>query len=292
MSFSQDMKIAFHKATIQRILHKYQDGNWLTVLILLPETLRLEIIMDAQTIQAALAAALAKQSLAHYMWRSGGVGFQKDTKPAYFTLFPSLPIELRHMIWEFSLPPDEREIWLQEAPGNWLPLLPITFPIAMHVCREARAFARQRLQLNHSLAQPFETHCRGFRPDLDIYIYLCPRPRCPYPCLQRGQRPSMLRPARESMLSRGYNVAPILWRYHLVDLAKKLLPEWDDDAKATLWDDEQQTLKFSIKDTFKGECHGTARWTPGVGETYFLVPSSFLVQQHIVFIYFNTSRWT
>ncbi|KAI1807795.1 hypothetical protein F4811DRAFT_416670 [Daldinia bambusicola] len=256
--------------------------------------------MDAQVFNPGLAAAILERCSPYHLVRSDGVVSKEDTKPAHFTLFPSLPIELRYMIWEFSLPPDEREVWFQRDRENQFPSFPLGFPVAMHVCQESRAFVRQRLQFYRSPAKPYEIPCRAFRPDFDIWMLsgrlllsdsmplemseklqyvavnglaaISEKKRLvralPYlkslktlhiifttdVPLQRGRRPYKLlqrvRSAEELPWGCSHKDEPEIWRAYLADLAKELLPEWDDDTKATLWDDEKQTFRFNFESDY------------------------------------------
>ncbi|KAF4991798.1 hypothetical protein FDECE_13909 [Fusarium decemcellulare] len=80
-----------------------------------------------------------------------------DAQPVLFALFPKLPAEVRHLVWEHTLPGRQlhkavrRRCPFQAAAVNMkrLPLsthvLSPPSPIALRVCRESRAIARLHL---------------------------------------------------------------------------------------------------------------------------------------------------
>ena len=67
------------------------------------------------------------------------------------TLFNNLPFELRHLVWQLSLPDDEPEVLILretnlEKNEDGIPqLMPVdtAFPALIHVCRESRSFVVQ-----------------------------------------------------------------------------------------------------------------------------------------------------
>ncbi|KAI1381610.1 hypothetical protein F4677DRAFT_403607 [Hypoxylon crocopeplum] len=95
----------------------------------------------------------------------------------HFSVFGSLPPELRDMIWDFALPDDIPELYMRppqptstsKAPGESAPLTVCTgFPALMHACREARELATSRIRLRYSLPAQCEIPYRALRPELDI----------------------------------------------------------------------------------------------------------------------------
>ncbi len=109
---------------------------------------------------------------------------------AAFTLFPSLPTELRRSIWLEAVPDDEEEVCLpwpgdvpahvvEDDPLSELPVLPLTvdtaFPVTMHVCRESRALTQDSrlssVRFRASRLARCMTPFRRFRPDKDV-LYL------------------------------------------------------------------------------------------------------------------------
>ena len=108
----------------------------------------------------------------------------------------NLPLELRQEIWRFSLPTDDDDIpevciaWPLYAGGarkiepeenfflGGLPTRPfivdVGFPVAMHVCRESRAFVTSKLsgvRFRESPAAECMVPFRHFRPELDIMYF-------------------------------------------------------------------------------------------------------------------------
>lgn len=99
--------------------------------------------------------------------------------------FNILPLELKELVWQHSLPEEVSEIAL--LPGGLRPIVPLgprlddslehclviytAYPVLMHVCRDWRAFAVSRTTFRYSQAAMMEVPSRGFRLDLDnLYI--------------------------------------------------------------------------------------------------------------------------
>ncbi|KAK3175691.1 hypothetical protein K4F52_010046 [Lecanicillium sp. MT-2017a] len=109
---------------------------------------------------------------------------------ASFSLFSSLPAEIRLKIWLATIPDDQEEVclcWPGDAPGqvveddplSELPVLPLTvdtgFPAAMHVCRESRALIQDSRLSGVWFRASYLARCmapfRRFNPDLDeLYL--------------------------------------------------------------------------------------------------------------------------
>ncbi|KAI1139602.1 hypothetical protein F5Y05DRAFT_424530 [Hypoxylon sp. FL0543] len=88
-----------------------------------------------------------------------------------FSLFTSLPPEIRAMIWKFALPADTPEILYSDLSRTTIPISPAVYtnyPAIMHVCREARHLAQKKIQLAYSTEVKCEIPYRPLRPDLDI----------------------------------------------------------------------------------------------------------------------------
>lgn len=105
--------------------------------------------------------------------------------------FSKLPVEVRLKIWLHSVPDDETEVclpWPFNVPNTAhtggdplyeLPCQPLTvdvaFPVAMHVCREARSAIQDSRRSGVRFRMSEEAGCpapfRCFRPELDI-LYL------------------------------------------------------------------------------------------------------------------------
>ncbi|KAK1761425.1 hypothetical protein QBC47DRAFT_28583 [Echria macrotheca] len=83
------------------------------------------------------------------------------TTPTEFTLFPSLPAELRLKIWEELLTPrvilitclDSRFLPTKRAQLSHRPSLP-PVPILLHICRESRALALRHYELTFAWKLP------------------------------------------------------------------------------------------------------------------------------------------
>lgn len=108
-----------------------------------------------------------------------------------FALSPKLPPEIRQQIWLLTIPDDQEEVclcWPGDFPAEShleielyenLPVLPLTvdaaFPVAMHVCREARAMVTDSKLSNARFRTSHVAKCmtpfRCFRPELDV-LYL------------------------------------------------------------------------------------------------------------------------
>lgn len=119
-----------------------------------------------------------------------------------FSRFGELPTEIRHLIWEFSVPDDEPEVhhlWNFQAGPDDCPTVDIAWPAAMHTCHDGRVACSRRLMMrklppppspatdssapsasSSSSASsassqqggrrplPAQVPCRPFRPDLDV----------------------------------------------------------------------------------------------------------------------------
>lgn len=107
----------------------------------------------------------------------GNQSTKSTAKMSRFTLFKSLPPELRDMIWDFALPDDIPELYMRPhqsssplkalAPPGPL-LVQTAYPVLMHVCRESRELTLSRIHLQTSKADHRAIAHRVFRPDLDI----------------------------------------------------------------------------------------------------------------------------
>jgi hypothetical protein len=83
------------------------------------------------------------------------------TAPATFTLFASLPIELRHKIWKHTLPPPRRLwYWMPERFHTTDSRSPSPYPVATQVNQESRAVALRDYTL-HDL-QMWSTVTSGY----------------------------------------------------------------------------------------------------------------------------------
>lgn len=104
------------------------------------------------------------------------------------TKFIDLPLEIRQSIWLFSLPADEPEVCLvwpvklrrfyddyETRPPAQPFVVDTGFPVAMHVCRESRAIARNQvlsgLRFRSSTAAGCPVPFRAFRPELDTMYW-------------------------------------------------------------------------------------------------------------------------
>lgn len=106
---------------------------------------------------------------------------------ASFSLFSSLPTEIRLKIWLATIPDDEEEVCLcwpgdvpnqraEDDPLSELPVLPLTvdtgFPVAMHVCREPRALIQDSRLSGVRFRASYLARCmtpfRRFNPDIDV----------------------------------------------------------------------------------------------------------------------------
>ncbi|KAI0429254.1 hypothetical protein F5Y09DRAFT_310872 [Xylaria sp. FL1042] len=94
--------------------------------------------------------------------------------PSCFTLFNSLPPELRQMIWATLVDSieDRSEVLIHEPSGfvrsSPSPTVFTGFPAPLHVNREARSIARKRLTLVKCPTAPCMVPVRPFRPELDV----------------------------------------------------------------------------------------------------------------------------
>lgn len=93
-----------------------------------------------------------------------------------FTLFRSLPSELRNIIWVMSLPEDVQETCIFSQNKRWVregeyPKFMMAFPWIAHVCGESRAEALRHVKtLDFEDGPQWRTAYRPFRPDLDVMV--------------------------------------------------------------------------------------------------------------------------
>lgn len=92
-----------------------------------------------------------------------------------FPRFSEFPAEIRILIWENVIPDDVPEVHIvtpSTITPQTYPVVDISFPSAMHSCREARQAISRQLEMRACPVKepgfPLEIPCRKFRPDLDV----------------------------------------------------------------------------------------------------------------------------
>ncbi|KAI1346149.1 hypothetical protein F5Y01DRAFT_322046 [Xylaria sp. FL0043] len=106
---------------------------------------------------------------------TSGQAHLAETSPR-FTLFSSLPPELRQNIWAVYVESleDRSEVLIHEpsgfvrSSGSSTPTVYTGFPVPMHVNSEARAIAQKRLTFVECPRAPCMVPVRPFRPELDV----------------------------------------------------------------------------------------------------------------------------
>ncbi|KAI8962080.1 hypothetical protein F5Y11DRAFT_347899 [Daldinia sp. FL1419] len=127
----------------------------------------------SETLNRYAAVPLVTDIVGSIMESNQVSSITSQASPSCFTIFSSLPAELRQMIWEFSLPHDSERTYLPDITdykATTFPMLWIEFPVIMWVCQEARYIAKLFTRFQYWEDARCEIPYRPFRPETDVWI--------------------------------------------------------------------------------------------------------------------------